>query len=92
MTRKIAVSKAAQRHRMAIQNNFIDTEFWQFLFRSIQIDMPLLRQRKKYFSSFFSVLFTNEKCKQFQTIMLTEKTCTACSLKPYFITSKTTTL
>ena len=92
MTHKIAVSKAPQQHRTAIQNKFIDTKFWQLLFRSIQIDMPLVRRRKKYFSSFFSVLFTNEKCKQFQTIMLTVKTCMACSLKPYFFTSKTTTL
>jgi hypothetical protein len=92
MTHKIAVSKVAQQHRLAIQNNFIDTKFWQSLFRSIQIDMPLLRRRKKHFSYFFSVLFTIEKCKQFQTIMLTEKTCMACSLKPYFFTSKTTTL
>ena len=25
----------------------MDTKFWQFLVRSIQIDMPLLRRRKK---------------------------------------------
>jgi hypothetical protein len=92
MTHKIAVSKAPQQHRTAIQNIFIDPKFWQFVFRSIQIDMPLLKRRKKYFSSFFSVLFTNEKRKQFQTTMLTEKTWMACSLKPYFFTFKTTTL